>query len=105
MSKFIFQQLSQSQNDNFLVSPFSAETILALTLSGSKGETANELRKALHLPKNKNRVENDIKTLLPQFKSNNFYTLESANKVYLKKNFHPPNPLTFSQTRFKQQNP
>ena len=73
------------------MSPFSAETILALTLSGSKGETANELRKALHLPENKSRVENDIKTLLPQFKSNNFYTLESANKVYLKKNFHPHN--------------
>ena len=81
-----FQQLSQNQDGNFLVSPFSAETVLAFAQSGCKGESAEEIRNALHLP-NKDKVESALKSLLPKFQSSDLYTLHTANKLYIKNNF------------------
>jgi serpin B len=82
-----FQQISQTEKDNFLVSPLSAETVLALLQSGCKDETAQELRTALHLPDDKETVESAIKSLLPKLKGSDLYTLHTANKMYVKKDF------------------
>jgi serpin B len=69
------------------VSPLSAETVLALLQSGCKDETAQELRTALHLPDDKETVESAIKSLLPKLKGSDLYTLHTANKMYVKKDF------------------
>jgi serpin B len=83
----IYKQISQIKQGNFLVSPLSAETVLALLQSGCKNETAQELRTALHLPNDQETVESAIKSLLPKLKGNDLYTLHTANKMYVKKDF------------------
>jgi serpin B len=82
-----FQQISLTKKGNFLVSPLSAETVLALLQSGCKDETAQELRTALHLPDDKETVESAIKSLLPKLKGSDLYTLHTANKIYVKEDF------------------
>ncbi|KAJ3624377.1 hypothetical protein MTP99_018006 [Tenebrio molitor] len=83
----VYKQISQTQKGNFLVSPLSAETVLAFLQSGCKDETAQELRTALHLPDDKETVESAIKSLLPKLKGSDLYTLHTANKMYVKKDF------------------
>jgi serpin B len=82
-----FQQISLTKKGNFLVSPLSAETVLAFLQSGCKDETAQELRTALHLPDDKETVESAIKSLLPKLKGSDLYTLHTANKIYVKEDF------------------
>jgi serpin B len=83
----VYKQISQTEKGNFLVSPLSAETVLALLQSGCKDETAQELRTALHLPDDKETVESAIKSLLPKLKGSDLYTLHTANKIYVKEDF------------------
>jgi serpin B len=83
----VYKQISQTEKGNFLVSPLSAETVLALLQSGCKNETAQELRTALHLPDDKETVESAIKSLLPKLKGSDLYTLHTANKIYVKEDF------------------
>ncbi|XP_044253156.1 uncharacterized protein LOC123004108 [Tribolium madens] len=82
----VYKQLSKSENGNFLLSPFSAETVLAFAQSGCKGDSAEELRNGLHLP-DKTKVESALKSLLPKVKGNDLYTLHTANKMYVKNDF------------------
>ncbi|KAJ3624383.1 hypothetical protein MTP99_018009 [Tenebrio molitor] len=83
----VYKQISLTKKGNFLVSPLSAKTVLALLQSGCKDETAQELRTVLQLPEDKETVESAIKSLLPKLKGNDLYTLHTANKMYVKKNF------------------
>lgn len=76
---------------NFLVCPLSLEIVLAMVHSGCRGETAEEIRTALHLSNNKNEVEKSIKSLLPSLTGNGFYTLHTADKIYVK-NKYPIRP-------------
>ncbi|EFA09184.1 serpin peptidase inhibitor 18 [Tribolium castaneum] len=83
----VYKELGKSENGNFVVSPFSAETVLAFAQSGCKGDSAEELRNSLHLPNDKTKVESALKSLLPKIKGNDLYTLHTANKMYVKKDF------------------
>ncbi|XP_064213734.1 antichymotrypsin-2-like [Tribolium castaneum] len=83
----VYKELSKTENGNFMVSPFSAETVLAFAQSGCKGNSAEELRNSLHLPNDKTKVESALKSLLPKIKGNDLYTLHTANKMYVKKDF------------------
>ncbi|RZC37119.1 Serpin domain containing protein, partial [Asbolus verrucosus] len=67
--------------------PLSAETALAFAQSGCKNGTAQEIRSALHLPDDKDKIEVGIKSFLPRLKGGENYTLQSANKMYVKENF------------------
>ena len=63
------------------------ETILALTQSGARDATAEEIRTALHLPNSQEKIEDAVRTLQPLLRKTDPYTLQSANKIYIKKNF------------------
>ncbi|RZC38754.1 Serpin domain containing protein [Asbolus verrucosus] len=68
----VYKQVLSLNKDkpNFLISPFSAETVLALTLSGCKGETADEIRNALHLTDDqKNGGDISMTIILPNEKN------------------------------------
>lgn len=90
------------QGENFLVSPFSVETVLALTQSGAKGETATEIRNALNLPDTKEKTEAAYKELLPAIRGSEHYSLHSANKIYAKNGFeiHPEFQKTASEVYY-----
>ncbi|XP_023015269.1 antichymotrypsin-2 isoform X5 [Leptinotarsa decemlineata] len=80
----IYKELIKVNEGNLIVSPFSAETILALTHEGAKGESASELATGLFLPKTKERTRAAMKSFLPKLKkSDDDLKLLSANKIYV----------------------
>jgi serpin B len=75
-----------NNKENILVSPFSAETVLALTQSGAKGDTGAEIRTGLHLPDTEEDTEVAIKSVLPTIQSE-YCSLVTANKIYVEKEY------------------
>jgi serpin B len=82
----VYKEIRKNENGNFLVSPYSAEAVLALAQSGAKDETAQEIKTALHLP-SQEKIEAAIKSLQPTLRQNDRYLLQTANKIYVKNNF------------------
>uniref|UniRef100_A0A6P7FJN9 Antichymotrypsin-2-like isoform X1 n=2 Tax=Diabrotica virgifera virgifera TaxID=50390 RepID=A0A6P7FJN9_DIAVI len=80
----LYKEILKTKNGSIIFSPFSAETVLALTSEGAKGETRSELVSALHLPESQETIQQGFKELLPQLKINNKdAVLASANKIYV----------------------
>lgn len=84
---FFLQELAKTEQGNFLVCPFSVETVLALTGVGAKEDTASEIYRSVSLPEDPSQVQGIYKELLPSFRGNNYYNLSTANKVYIQKDF------------------
>ncbi|KAJ8939782.1 hypothetical protein NQ314_010986 [Rhamnusium bicolor] len=83
-SSGVYKEIKNKEKGNFIVSPLSAETILALTAAGAKGETAQEFITGLSLPSSKEKTERAFKTFLPNLKkSSDDLKLLSANKIYI----------------------
>uniref|UniRef100_V5I8H6 Serpin B9 n=1 Tax=Anoplophora glabripennis TaxID=217634 RepID=V5I8H6_ANOGL len=79
----VYKELSKKQQGNFIVSPLSAEVVLALTNEGARGETAAELAAGLSLPNTKEKTQRAIKSILPNLqRSDEHLKLLSANKIY-----------------------
>ncbi|KAJ3644591.1 hypothetical protein Zmor_022312 [Zophobas morio] len=74
------------EDGNFVASPLSLETVLALTQSGGKDATSAEIRSTLHLPDSEEETESTMKSVLPLLQSEN-YTLKAANKIYIQENY------------------
>ncbi|RZC38530.1 Serpin domain containing protein, partial [Asbolus verrucosus] len=72
---------------NFLISPYSVQTVLAFVQSGCKGETASEIRDSLNLPDDDAKIESFAKDLQSVLKENDEYTLRMAKKLFVKKGF------------------
>lgn len=79
--------MAKSENGNFLVCPFSVETVLALTGVGARADTANEIYSSVSLPQDPKQVQSIYREIIPSFKGNNNYNLSTANKVYIQKDF------------------
>ena len=88
VSNPFFQTLLPKNQANFLFSPFSAQTVLALVQSGARGQTEQELKSVLHLPNNQRDVEEGFETLLPSLKTARGYSFHVANKIYLNHYFN-----------------
>ncbi|KAL3278230.1 hypothetical protein HHI36_013568 [Cryptolaemus montrouzieri] len=86
-SFYLYDALSTTCSDNFIVSPLSVETILALTALGAKGETASELQKALNLPSDTEKTKEQFRTVKPLLIGSSFSTVSSANRIYIEKGF------------------
>lgn len=92
----LFQELLKKESGNFIVSPFSAEVVLALTAEGARGQTAKELITGLSLPSTQEKTQKALKAFLPKLKPNNIFgdlisppegpqlsaQLQTANKIY-----------------------
>lgn len=46
----LYQELSRKKSGNLFFSPYSVSTALALIYAGARGQTAEEMRRALHFP-------------------------------------------------------
>ena len=80
----VYKEILKTKNGSIIFSPFSAETVLALTSEGAKGDTRSQLISALHLPESQETIQQGFKELLPQLNINNEYAvLASANKIYV----------------------
>jgi serine protease inhibitor len=81
------QEIVKKENGNLLVSPLSAQIILALTHSGSKGQTAEELRTVLHLSDDPAKIQSAVKAVLSNLKTKEGLKLCVANKMYVTRSF------------------
>ncbi|CAG9838170.1 unnamed protein product [Diabrotica balteata] len=80
----VYKEILKTKNGSIIFSPFSAETVLALTSEGAKGDTRSELVSALHLPESQETIQQGFKELLPQLQiKNKDAVLASANKIYI----------------------
>ncbi|KAJ3624385.1 hypothetical protein MTP99_018011 [Tenebrio molitor] len=82
----VYKEVLKTEKANFLVSPFSAATLLALAQSGCRGDTAEEIRQVLHFVGDREKAEGAVKEVLSKL-TNEEYTLHTANKIYVKTNF------------------
>ena len=74
---------------NLVLSPSSVSTVLAMVAMGATGSTRDQLLTGLALPDQ--GVGLGYRQLLPNLSSNNSFTLETANRIYLQVG-HPATP-------------
>ncbi|KAG5867753.1 hypothetical protein JTB14_019638 [Gonioctena quinquepunctata] len=83
----LYKELITSEKGNFIMSPFSAETILALTREGARGESATEMATGLHLPSTIENTKEAFKAFLTEITSSRKYLrMLSANRIYVGNN-------------------
>jgi serpin B len=81
----VYKEIAKKENGNLLVSPLSAQIIIALTHSGCRGQTAEELRTALHLSDDPAKIQSAVKAMLSNLKTKEGCKLCIANKMYVTK--------------------
>jgi serpin B len=81
-----FQRLA-TKSGNFLVSPLSAELILALSQSGARNDTAEEIQDSLSLPRESEQIEDAVQAVLSALGPEQDYVLRIINKIYVKEDY------------------
>lgn len=81
------QEVASANQGNFLVCPFSVETVLALAGAGAREDTATEIYNAVSLPQDASQVQGIYREIIPSFRGNEYYNLSTANKVYIQNDF------------------
>ena len=66
---------------NLIMSPYSVSLVLSMVLNGAEGTTASQLKQGLTL-KNFDVVKNGFKDVLKLSKTNENFTLDTANRIY-----------------------
>ncbi len=59
----LYRKLAQRDSGNMLFSPYSISVAMAMTLEGARGETADEIARALHIPESLRRFGDDAQRL------------------------------------------
>ncbi|RZB39922.1 Serpin domain containing protein, partial [Asbolus verrucosus] len=83
----IYKEVIKTNKENVLISPLSAEIVFALTQSGAKGQTGEEIRTSLHLPNTDEETRSVVKSVLPTLNGDGYFRLYSANKIYVTDKF------------------
>ncbi|KAF5298603.1 hypothetical protein FQR65_LT09698 [Abscondita terminalis] len=100
----IYTKISSKNDGNFLVCPLSAHIILSLATIGARGETAQELTSALHIPSEGVEIENMFKQVSPYLNVDKDYQLSSANKIYVREDIPLKNDFkTSAQNTFQSE--
>jgi len=102
----LYDQERKSKDGNLLFSPFSIESALAMVSFGSKGSTLEEIIKLLSESDAESLVSGveELKTLfgasLPAFTSNENFTIETANSLFLQDGFKVLTEFTSDLEKF-----
>ncbi|KAJ3644601.1 hypothetical protein Zmor_022321 [Zophobas morio] len=83
----LYKQIIKTETGNLILSPLSADTVLALLHSGCEGATAQELAQTLHLPNDKKQIQTEEKNLLGQLQKNDKVACNIANALFAQKDF------------------
>jgi len=79
-------RLMKEEYENFVFSPFSISTVMAMLSAGARGETLKQIKEVLFFPPLPT-LQAEYKNILPEIKSTGDFTVETANKLFAKKNF------------------
>ncbi|XP_049775708.1 leukocyte elastase inhibitor-like isoform X2 [Schistocerca cancellata] len=85
---------------NLFFSPLSIQVVLALVYFGAKGDTADELERGLHLPRDKQLTDNGINALMHQLSESQNVLLDIANRIYLRTGSEIKNEFKKTADRF-----
>jgi len=102
----LYDQERKSKDGNLLFSPFSIESALAMVSFGSKGSTLEEIIKLMSESDAVSLVSGveELKTLfgasLPAFTSNENFTIETANSLFLQDGFKVLTEFTSDLEKF-----
>merc|ERR1719153_1358315 len=78
--------LLRRKYQNLVFSPFSISTVMAMLSTGARGETLHQINKGLFFPPSP-ILQAEYKNIIPAIRSTEDFTIEIANKVFVKKNF------------------
>jgi len=78
--------LLRRKHQNLVFSPFSISVVMAMLSAGARGETLKQIKKGLFLPPSPT-LQAEYKNILPTIRSTKDFTIETANKVFVKKGF------------------
>ena len=78
--------LMKEEYENFVFSPFSISTVMAMLSAGARGETLKQIKEVLFFPPSPT-LQTEYKNILPEIKSTGDFTVETANKLFAKKDF------------------
>jgi len=87
-SRTLFKELAKEKtgDDNLLMSPYSASLVLSMAASGAGGDTRTEMMTGLHLPDTET-AGSGWSQVIPALRSNENFTLESANAAFTMKDY------------------
>jgi len=77
---------SQGKDENMVASPFSISAVMAMAFAGAKGDTADQMKSVLAFPE-ESALQEGYEDLFRVLKSNENFTLESANRVFVHENY------------------
>lgn len=63
-SMIYLQILSQEHKGNLVISPISVKLLLGMVMEGADGKTAEEIRAALRMPRNREAARKEFETWL-----------------------------------------
>jgi len=82
----LYNVLKEQFPGNLIFSGFSISTVIGMIKAGAKGVTAEEIQKGLSFPDDETLFKG-YNSLLESLKSNENFTLETANRVYTQTGF------------------
>ena len=78
--------LLRIKNQNLVFSPFSISTVMAMLSTGARGKTLEEIKKGLFFPPSPT-LQVGYKSIIPTLRSTDDFTIKTANKLFIKKDF------------------
>jgi len=85
-SKSLYGVVKETEKSNILFSPFSVAAALAMLSEGARGETLDMMKKTMHLPE-ADSLRAGYKDSIPALRSNENFTLDTANTAFVMKDF------------------
>ncbi|XP_065334642.1 uncharacterized protein LOC135935939 [Cloeon dipterum] len=86
-SREFYTVVAEAESGNFVSSPMSCLIALAMAHAGAKGDSIQEIARALHLPENMTHALKGLSEVLTQLRRAKKVELWIANKIYVKQNF------------------
>jgi serpin B len=74
-------------HSNMVASPFSISAVMAMVYAGARGNTNVQMKSVLSYPEKDLVLQEGYEVMFKLFQSNENYTLEAANKLFVQKDF------------------
>ena len=85
-SKSLYSVIKKTEEGNILFSPYSVAAVLAMLTEGARGETLDMMKRTMHLMETKT-VRAGYRDIIPALRTNENFTLDTANTTFLMKEF------------------
>jgi len=97
----LYEALKEDHPDNLIFSPFSLSAVIAMLKAGARGKTAEEIQAVMKFPDDA-LLNGGYKALLKSLQSNDDFSLEIANCIYVRDGFPIKDNFTKTVKRYFQ---